>query len=104
MNNTIHEIKRKQHKPQEITSEEDSPDEDMLEYDPDENNGDEYIKKKHNIFSKELISCDCDFKGSFRRKIISSNLFFATCYDNTKKQEDICLYLILLLDVEQQID
>ncbi|GFW03339.1 hypothetical protein TNCV_4544211 [Trichonephila clavipes] len=39
---------------------------------------------------------------SFRRKIISSNLFFATCYDNTKKQEDIGLYLILLLDVVQQ--
>ncbi|GFW93851.1 hypothetical protein TNCV_4221321 [Trichonephila clavipes] len=45
MNNTILEVKRKQHKPQEIASEQDSPDEDMFEYDPDEYNADEYIKK-----------------------------------------------------------
>ncbi|GFT71247.1 hypothetical protein TNCV_3002361 [Trichonephila clavipes] len=32
MNSTIFEIKRKQHKPQEITSEQGSPDEDMIEY------------------------------------------------------------------------
>ncbi|GFW32619.1 hypothetical protein TNCV_3678671 [Trichonephila clavipes] len=32
MNDTIHEIKRKEHKPQEIPSEQDTPDEDMIEF------------------------------------------------------------------------
>ncbi|GFX90029.1 uncharacterized protein TNCV_887271 [Trichonephila clavipes] len=45
MNDAITEIKMTPHKPRKSTPEQDSEDEDMIEYNPDEFDADEYVQK-----------------------------------------------------------
>ncbi|GFX90028.1 hypothetical protein TNCV_887261 [Trichonephila clavipes] len=48
MNDAITEIKMAPHKPRKSTPEQDSEDEDMIEYNPDEFDPDDYVQKYYN--------------------------------------------------------
>ncbi|GFT00660.1 integrase catalytic domain-containing protein [Trichonephila clavipes] len=66
INDVIIEIKMAPHKPRKSTPEQDSEDEDMIEYNPDEFDPDDYVQKYYNIGKYESV-------------------ITPTCYKNLKK-------------------
>ncbi|GFY14787.1 uncharacterized protein TNCV_648301 [Trichonephila clavipes] len=77
INDAIIEIKMAPHKPRKSTPEQDSEDEDMIEYNPDEFDPDDYVQKYYNIGEHKSVITPTCYKNAKNCQVIYSQFGFA---------------------------